>query len=322
MRRPVGERSLEQALRLRLLRDCGEVLHTPPRRSPREGASRRARRSARETATRARGSPRRRTSGTSRPRARAGRGRPRADGHVLRVDEEQERPLGHEPPDRGEVQVEHACQPQAARDPLVGDGRVHVPVAEDGDAPLERRRDHLLHVLRPRGRIQQRLCPRRDVAAVKDEVADRLAELSPARLARRQHLLAVRLEPRPQELGLSRLARPVEAFEGDEHAAPILRPPGGSIGCGHAGRRHRRRRVHRLARDGRPPRPRGRGRRRRLARKGQARERRRGRCSSRSATSASRSTTCSTRCVPRRCSTSRRRRTSVSPSRTRSRTRR
>ena len=103
------------------------------------------------------------------------------------------------------------------------------------DAPtVERRPDHLLHVLRARGRVEERLGPGRDVAAVEDEVADLLAELRPSGLARHDHGFALGLEARAEELRLRRLPRAVEALEGHEHPAAILRParPALAVGCG------------------------------------------------------------------------------------------
>ena len=75
-------------------------------------------------------------------------------------------------------------------------------------------------MLRAGGRVEERLRPRLDVAAVQDELADLLAELGPAGLTRGEDRFSVGLEPRPQELCLRRFARAVEALEGDEHRPP------------------------------------------------------------------------------------------------------
>ena len=75
-------------------------------------------------------------------------------------------------------------------------------------------------MLRAGGRVQERLCPRFDVATMKDELADLLTELGPARLTRGEDRFSVRLEPRLQKLCLRRFARAVEALEGDEHRPP------------------------------------------------------------------------------------------------------
>ena len=91
---------------------------------------------------------------------------------------------GSSPPTTAQVEVEHPLEPEPAPDALVGDRRVEVAVADDDRAARERRPDHLLDVLRARRRVQRRLGPRRDVAAVEQQLADRLAERCPARLAR------------------------------------------------------------------------------------------------------------------------------------------
>ncbi len=148
---------------------------------------------------------------------------------VRDVEREQKGAVGQEPADGREIEVEHALEPQASRDALIGDGRVDVAVAHDRRTSLESRPDHLGHVLRPRRGIQERLGPRSDIAAVQDEVSDPLPELRTPRLARGDDLLALGYEPGSKELGLGRLPRAVETFEGDEHrphptAARRMRP--------------------------------------------------------------------------------------------------
>ena len=156
------------------------------------------------------------------------------------------------------------------------------------------------------GRVERRLGPRGDVAAVEDEVADLLAERRAARLAREDDLDALGLEAGAEQARLGGLAGAVEPFEGDEH----LR-----VDYGDAGARHRRCRVHRLARRRGAARARRRGARRRRPLEGQARAtcRPRRRCTS--TTSASRSTRIVARDGRRRrSSTSRRRPTCASRS--------
>jgi hypothetical protein len=109
---------------------------------------------------------------------------------------------------------------------------VDVAVADHRGPTIERGTNHLLDVLRPRGRVEQRLRPRDDVTSVQHEVADPLAELGPPWLARRDDLLLPGLEPPAEELRLRRLARAVEAFEGDEHREPILWAYDLTVGCG------------------------------------------------------------------------------------------
>src|SRR3954471_22572183 len=57
-------------------------------------------------------------------------------GRLVRIDEEQERAVGQEAADRVQVQLEHALDPEPAREALVGKRRVEVAVAEHGVAAL------------------------------------------------------------------------------------------------------------------------------------------------------------------------------------------
>ena len=117
---------------------------------------------------------------------------------VVDADLEQDRPVGHEPLDGREVELEHTLEPEPTGDALIGNGRVDVAVADDGRAALERRPDQLLDMLgRERG-VERRLGPRRDVVAVEDELADLLPERRAARLARQDDLDALGLETAPR----------------------------------------------------------------------------------------------------------------------------
>jgi len=133
------------------------------------------------------------------------------------VQREQERAIGKEAAHCGEVEVEHPLEPEPPRDTLVGDRRVDVAIADDRRTSLERRPDHLVHVLGARRRVQERFRPRSDVTTVQHQVADPLPELRPARLACGDDVFAVGLEPLDEKLGLRRLPRPVEPFQRDEH---------------------------------------------------------------------------------------------------------
>ena len=133
------------------------------------------------------------------------------------LEHEQERPVGEQSADRGEVELEHALEPELAPDALVRDGRVEVAVADHRRPAFERGADHLVDVLSARGGVQQRLGPGRHVPAVQNEIAHPLAELGAAGLARGDDVDAVGLEPRTQKLRLRRLPRAVEALEGHEH---------------------------------------------------------------------------------------------------------
>ena len=129
---------------------------------------------------------------------------------------------GSTPRDRVQVQLEHALEAEAARDPLVGERRVEVAVADHVGAALERRRDHVLDELRARRGEERRLGPGRDLALGEQQLAHPLAELGPAGLARGDDLAAVGGERLGEQLGLGRLAGAVEPFEGDEHRAPRI----------------------------------------------------------------------------------------------------
>ena len=146
-------------------------------------------------------------------------------GDLRCLERQQERAVGKEPARSGEVQVEDSLEPELAANSLVRDRRVDVAVAYDRRATLEGRPDHLVDELRACRRIEQRLGPRGHVAAVEHEVAHLLAELGPARFARRDDLEAVRLEMCAQELRLRRLSRAVETLEGDEHRPPSYGRP-------------------------------------------------------------------------------------------------
>src|SRR5215211_3061254 len=82
---------------------------------------------------------------------------------------------------------------------------------------VEGRPDDLRDQLRARGGEQQRLGVRADLqVGVLEQRAEPLADLGAARLADHDRLVAQRVDEQP---GLGRLARPVDALEGDEEAA-------------------------------------------------------------------------------------------------------
>ena len=170
MRVAVAERGGQQALRLVLLRNRREGLHRSPRRSSRVGRSvpstvrYRVGEACGELPVRVGDAHMEAVVLALDPVALAAHARDR----VVCTDLEQDRAIGHQAPDSCEVEVEHPLEPEPAGDSLVGDRRVDVAVADDGRAARERRPDQLLDVLRARGRIQRRLGPRSDVAAVQD----------------------------------------------------------------------------------------------------------------------------------------------------------
>ena len=126
----VGERGGEQPLRLGLLRNRCEGLHGSPRRAALACPSRRRPRSGPGTRSASSGSPRRPAVEAVvlalDPVALAAHA---ADG-IVDADLEQDRAVGHQAVDGGKVEREHALEPEAAGDALVGDRRVDVAVAD------------------------------------------------------------------------------------------------------------------------------------------------------------------------------------------------
>src|SRR5215207_297415 len=153
-------------------------------------------------------------------------GSDRALDRLLDVDEEQEGDVREDSADRVEVQREHPLDPEAARDSLIDERRVQEPVGDDLGALGQLGADHLVDELGAGGREEGGLRPRGHPVAVEQEVAHALAERRPSGPARRNHRAPLVLERLGQELGLRRLARAVEALEGDEHGGRILRGPG------------------------------------------------------------------------------------------------
>src|SRR5215510_14689716 len=103
---------------------------------------------------------------------------------------------------------------------LVGQGAVGVAVTEYDAAARQARADHLAHQLGARGRIEQYLGPRLHgaVAQIVQQIADLLADLRAARLAREQYGPAQPRQVLGQRLDLSGFARAIRALEGDEVA--------------------------------------------------------------------------------------------------------
>ena len=125
-------------------------------------------------------------------------------GGGLTVDEQDERAVGREIRD-GDVQLEHTVDAEPARDALVRERRVEVAVAHDVRACGERRPDHALCELGPRGGEERRLGPRRRMLAVEQEAADLLAERRAAGLARGHDLATGRREMLREQRRLRRL---------------------------------------------------------------------------------------------------------------------
>ena len=110
-----------------------------------------------------------------------------ADG-IVGSDLEQDSAVGHQALDGGEVELEHAFEPEAAGDALVRDGRIDVAVADHRGATRECGPNQLLDVLRARSGVERRLCPRSDLAPVEHQVPDLLAERRATGLARQDDL--------------------------------------------------------------------------------------------------------------------------------------
>src|SRR5947207_1700496 len=109
------------------------------------------------------------------------RAAPRSD---LGLDEDEEGAVGQQPVRRREVKLQHAVDAEVTGDPLVGERRVDVAVADDVLALLERGRDHALDELRAGRSEQRRFGPRAHVEPVEKQPPDFLAERGAARFAR------------------------------------------------------------------------------------------------------------------------------------------
>ncbi len=135
------------------------------------------------------------------------------------IHAQEHRHVGHARADDELHQVLDDVDAQAARRALIGGGRVHEAVADDVAARCSRGLDHPLDQVRPCGREQEEL---RHIAhlerGILEQRADPLGHLGAARLADQERVRAERL---CEQRGLGRLARPVDALEGDEHGAKL-----------------------------------------------------------------------------------------------------
>ena len=225
----------------------------PPPRSPPAAAPRPRARPAPGSAppaARRRGRPR---PGSRRLPARSGRARPCGGRRRSQHRPRRRSPVGQQALEHGQVELEHEVEPEAARDPLVGERRVDEAVADDVGAARERRPDHLGGMLGARGGEQRRLRPRSHVRPVEDEPAQLLAELRAARFAGRDDLASEPGEVPLEQPRLRRFPRPVHPFERHEHD---------HLGYDRARVGHRRGRLHRVEPRRRTRRARGRRRRR------------------------------------------------------------
>ena len=140
----------------------------------------------------------------------------------VRIHAKEHGPLRHARADHELHQVLDHLQPDAARDALVRGGGVDVAVADDVPARLAGRLDHPPRQVGARRGEEEKLghvihLERR----ILEERADGLGHLGAARLADEERVGTERLG---EQRGLGRLARPVDALEGDEHGAESIRP--------------------------------------------------------------------------------------------------
>ena len=222
VRRALGERGVEQALRLRLLAAPTRKLVTDllcdlVRRLGRVERDAPLGEHAASFAVAVGHGWR----GRRRPRSRSGRARRWPRGRRRRLEREHERAVGQQAAGDDHVQLEHALDAEPARDPLVDERRVEVAVADDPAPRASAGRITSLDELGARGREEGRLGPGAHLEPVQDELADRLAERRPAGLARRDHLAAFLAQPLGEQGRLGRLPRAVRSLEGDEHRCAL-----------------------------------------------------------------------------------------------------
>ena len=129
---------------------------------------------------------------------------------------------GHARADHELHQILDDFQPESARRALVGRGRVDEAVAHDVAPLAERGLDHALHEIRASGREEEQLGHVAHLQrGILEQRADALCHLGAAGLADQEGVRAERLG---KQRRLGRLARPVDALEGDEHGAESTRP--------------------------------------------------------------------------------------------------
>ena len=189
-----------------------------------------------------------------RPRARSDRARPPMAGlapreSTLRTNVRS----GSRPPVTTLFSSEHALDAEPAGDPLVGERRVEVAVADDVGATLERRPDHLGDMLGARPPQRAPLRPRRSSRgrAGRGRGSPRRARCRPARASRRPRRAPAAVSAgRPAARQLRGLAGAVEPFEGDEHQRVPRLPTNANTTC-HWCARGRHRQEHGLSKSAR-----------------------------------------------------------------------
>ena len=136
-----------------------------------------------------------------------------------RIEAQQHREVRHTAADHQRRQVLDSVDAEPARCPLVGDGRVDEPVADDVASGVAGRPNHLIDELSAGGVEQQQLGARRELQGpILDQVADPLARRRSTGLPQQQRARPERLGKAPR---LGGLAGAVDPLEGDEHRRPL-----------------------------------------------------------------------------------------------------
>jgi UDP-glucose 4-epimerase len=146
-----------------------------------------------------------------------------ACGRSVRVHLQDERHVWEQPARRDAVELGDLVQPEAARNALVGERRVEVPVGDHRLARLECGTDHAADELGARRGEESSLGPRAHLDTLQQQPPHLFAEWRPAGLARPNDIPSFRAQRIGQQLCLRRLSRPVQAFEGDEHGWLTIR---------------------------------------------------------------------------------------------------
>src|SRR5258706_15251051 len=136
----------------------------------------------------------------------------------LRIHVEEEGRVGLQPRVHEALEPHDEIARQAAPAALVGVGRVTESVAHDPGAGRERGLDHVGHMLGARREHEERLGLGVH-RAVPHQLADLLAGMRTAGLARERGGVAARAHQLAQELEVRRLAGAVDALERDELSA-------------------------------------------------------------------------------------------------------
>src|SRR6185437_5610680 len=137
-----------------------------------------------------------------------------------RVDPQQQRAVRLDAAGGEAVDRAHLLDAEAARGPLVGQRGVDVAVEQHEAAVVEQRQHALVHELRARGRVEQRLGAGRDLESrVLHERTDALGELDPAGLAQQLDVVAGGGDLLGQGARQRGLAGAVETLDRDQPAA-------------------------------------------------------------------------------------------------------